>query len=49
MMHFLKDKWLNWTPTTTDIEISAAWKHLIPRAEVYNIPEEMSLQMLMSS
>lgn len=44
-----KDKWLNWTPTTTDIEISAAWKHLIPRAEVYNMPEEMSLQMLMSS
>jgi len=40
-----RDKWLNWTPATRDIEISEAWKHLIPKADIYNMSEEMSLQM----
>ena len=40
-----RDKWLNWTPKTRDIEISEAWKHLIPRAELYNMPDEMKKQM----
>jgi len=43
-----RDKWLNWTPDTTDIEISERWKHLIPKAEIYNMPIEMKTQMELS-
>lgn len=40
-----RDKWLNWTPETRDIEISERWKHLIPQAIIYNMPDEMKKQM----
>jgi len=40
-----RDKWLQWTPETTDLEIASKWKHLIKRAEPYEMPEEMRLQM----
>ena len=40
-----RDKWLNWTPETTDIEIAERWKHTIPRAVIYNMTEKMKDQM----
>ncbi len=40
-----RDKWLQWTPETTDLEIASKWKHLIKRAEPYEMPEEMKLQI----
>lgn len=42
------EKWLKWTPETTDLEIAEKWKHLIPRAEIYNMPIEMKTQMELS-
>jgi hypothetical protein len=40
-----RDKWLTWTPATRDIEISEKWKHLIPKADIYNMSDEMKEQM----
>jgi hypothetical protein len=40
-----RDKWLNWTPETRNIEISEEWKHMIPKAELYNMPDKMKKQM----
>ena len=40
-----RDKWLNWTPETTDIEIAERWKHTIPRAVIYNMSNEMEDQI----
>jgi len=40
-----KDKWLNWTPDTTDLEISEKYKHLIHKAEPYSMPIEMLKQI----
>ena len=40
-----RDKWLNWTPETTNLEIASRWKHLIPNADIYNMPTEMKIQM----
>ena len=42
---WFRDKWLNWTPKTKDIEISEKWKHLIPKAVPYNMPDLMKKQM----
>ena len=39
------DKWLNWTPETTDLEISAAHKHFIPKAEPFRIKPEINNQV----
>lgn len=43
-----RDKWLMWTPATRDIEISERWKHLIPKADIYTMPNEMKKQMGLS-
>ena len=40
-----RDKWLNWTPDTTNLEISEKYKHLIPKAEPYQMCDEMKKQM----
>jgi hypothetical protein len=37
-----------WTPATRDIEISEKWKHLIPKADIYTMPNEMKKQMGLS-
>ena len=43
-----RDKWLTWTPATRDIEISEKWKHLIPKAHIYNMSDKMKEQMELS-
>ena len=40
-----RDKWLNWTPYTKDLEIAERWKHMIPCAEPYIMPDEMMKQL----
>ncbi len=40
-----RDKWVNWTPETTNLEIAENWKHLIPRAEPFCMPAEMYQQL----
>tara|TARA_Y100000310_G_scaffold298333_1_gene332192 strand:+ start:4619 stop:5437 length:819 start_codon:yes stop_codon:yes gene_type:complete len=34
-------KWMNWVPETTDLEISENHRHLIPKAEPFDMPENM--------
>lgn len=41
-----EEKWLNWTPETTDLEIAEKWKHLIPKAERFDMPKEAKQQFL---
>ena len=36
-----RDKWLNWTPETTDLEISENWKSNIKKIEPYSMSDEM--------
>ena len=36
-----KEKWLQWTPNTTDLEPSANHTHLIRQALPYKMPEDM--------
>jgi len=40
-----KDKWLNWTPNTIDLEPSAKHTHLIRQALPYKMPEDMKEYM----
>ena len=40
-----KDKWLNWTPNTIDLEPSVNHTHLIRQAIPYNMPHDMEEYM----
>jgi hypothetical protein len=40
-----RDKWLNWTPLTEDLEISANYKHTIPKAVPYEMDPVVIEQM----
>jgi hypothetical protein len=40
-----RDKWLNWTPETTDLEISEKYKSNIAKAEIYSMDKRMIKQM----
>ena len=39
------EKWLKWTPAVSDLEIAEKWKHLIPKALSYEMPEDMRIHM----
>ncbi len=44
-----EEKWLNWTPLTKDLEISANYKHTIPKAEPYEMDPVVIEQMRKSA
>ena len=43
--NWYEEKWLRWTPETTNLEPSRNHTHFIPKAEPYNMPEEMRKYM----
>lgn len=38
---WFETKWLNWTPETTDLEISAKHRHHIPKIQPFDCPNEL--------